>query len=116
MKNTNCNIENHLIGRNEPCFVIAEVGLAHDGSLGAAYSFIDSAAMAGVDAIKFQTHIAHAESSPREGFRVNVFPQDKTRFEYWERTAFTKLQWMELKDYAEKRTWFFLVLLSQMKL
>lgn len=101
-------VGDRLVGEGAPCFVIAEVGLAHDGSLGAAHAYIDAAADAGVDAVKFQTHIAAAESSPQEGFRVKVFPQDKTRFEYWERTTFTEEQWRDLKQHAEERKLVFL--------
>lgn len=108
MSKGNFSIGNRLIGNNAPCFIIAEVGLAHDGSLGAAHSFIEAAAEAGADAIKFQTHIASAESSPREEFRVKVFPQDKTRYEYWERTAFTEEQWQDLKRHAEEKNLIFL--------
>lgn len=91
------------IGEGARCFVIAEVALAHDGSLGMAHAYIDAAADAGADAVKFQTHIAAAESSPEEQFRVKVFPQDATRYAYWERTAFTEDQWRELKSHTEKR-------------
>ena len=52
------------------CLVIAEVAQAHDGSLGMAHAFIDAAARAGADAVKFQTHIAAAESTPGEPWRV----------------------------------------------
>jgi len=41
-------------------FIIAEVGQAHDGSLGVLHSYIDAVAETGVDAIKFQTHVADA--------------------------------------------------------
>ena len=41
--------------------VIAEIGLSHEGSLGLAMAYIDACADAGVDAVKFQTHIAEAE-------------------------------------------------------
>lgn len=101
-------IGDRLVGESAPCLVIAEVGLAHDGSLGAAHSYIDAVADAGADAVKFQTHIAAAESSPQEEFRIKVFPQDKTRFDYWERTAFTETQWQELKQHAEKKKLIFL--------
>ena len=39
-------------------FLIAEVGQAHDGSLGTAHAFIEMVTEAGFDAIKFQTHFA----------------------------------------------------------
>jgi N,N'-diacetyllegionaminate synthase len=68
-------------------FVVAEVAQAHDGSLGAAHAFVDAAATAGADAVKFQTHIAAAESSPDEPFRVQFSAQDATRWDYWERLA-----------------------------
>jgi N,N'-diacetyllegionaminate synthase len=106
--NSSFLIGNRLVGEGAPCFIIAEIGLAHDGSLGAAHAFIDAAADAGVDAVKFQTHIASAESSPQEGFRVKVFPQDNTRFEYWERTAFNEDQWRDLKQHTEERELVFL--------
>jgi len=72
--------------------VIAEVGQSHDGSLGTAHAFIDAIAEAGADAVKFQTHIAAAESSPGEPWRVKFSPQDDTRFEYWKRIEFTAEQ------------------------
>ena len=46
------------------CFIVAEVSQAHDGSLGMAHAFIDAVAKTGADAVKFQTHIAAAESTP----------------------------------------------------
>jgi N-acetylneuraminate synthase len=84
-------------------YIIAEVGLAHDGSLGVAKSYIDLAAKIGADAVKFQIHIAEYESSSDEKFRVNIFPQDKTRYEYWKRTSFNYEQWLFLKNYSKKK-------------
>ena len=81
--------------------IIAEIGLSHDGSLGTAHSYIDALANSGTDAIKFQTHIADAESSDFEPFRVNFSKQDKTRQQYWKRTEFTIEQWMGLKKHCE---------------
>lgn len=105
---SNFLVGSRLVGDGSPCLIIAEVGLAHDGSLGAAHAYIDAAADAGADAVKFQTHIASAESSPQEEFRIKVFPQDKTRYEYWERTAFTEEQWRGLKEHAEDKKLVFL--------
>jgi N,N'-diacetyllegionaminate synthase len=64
------------------CTLIAEVAQAHDGSLGMAHAFIDAAASAGVDAVKFQTHIAAEESTLSEPWRVKFSRQDETRFDY----------------------------------
>ena len=56
-------MNDHLVGPGHPCFVIAEIGQAHDGSLGAAHAYVDAVAKTGAQAVKFQTHIADAESS-----------------------------------------------------
>jgi N-acetylneuraminate synthase len=81
--------------------VIAEIGQAHDGSLGILNSLIDSVAATGVDAIKFQVHIAEAESSPLEPFRVKFSSVDETRFDYWKRMELTPNQWGEVKNRCE---------------
>ena len=76
-------IANHVIGEDNRCFLIAEIAQAHDGSLGFAHSYIDLAHQAGADAVKFQVHIADAESTFDEQFRVAFSYVDKTRFDYW---------------------------------
>lgn len=90
------------------CAVIAEIAQAHDGSLGQAHAYIDCAAQAGADAVKFQTHIADAESTIREPWRVKFSKQDETRFDYWKRMEFTPEQWAGLKAHAEERKLVFL--------
>lgn len=84
-------------------FIIAEIAQAHDGSLGILHSYIDALADTGIDAIKFQTHIAEAESSVFEPFRVNFSYEDKTRYDYWERMGFTLDQWHEIKKHCDDR-------------
>jgi N-acetylneuraminate synthase len=96
------------IGPEDPCLIIGEVGLAHDGSLGTAHAFIDAIAEAGADAVKFQTHIAAAESTPAEPWRVKFSHQDSSRYDYWERTAFTEEQWRGLADHAQQQGLIFL--------
>lgn len=90
------------------CLIIGEVAQTHDGSLGQAHAFIDAIANAGADAVKFQTHIAAAESTPQEPWRVKFSPQDDTRYEYWERMEFSKEQWAGLKKHADERGLLFL--------
>lgn len=96
-------INGRTIAPGNPCLVIAEVAQAHDGSLGMAHAYIDAVAAAGADAVKFQTHIAEAESSAEEPWRVKFSPQDETRWDYWKRTAFTEDQWQGLKRHAEEK-------------
>ncbi|HMP93161.1 MAG TPA: N-acetylneuraminate synthase family protein [Phnomibacter sp.] len=84
-------------------FIIAEIAQAHDGSLGILHSYIDALADTGVDAIKFQTHIADAESSLFEPFRVPFSYVDKTRYEYWKRMEFTAEQWAGIQQHCQDR-------------
>jgi len=96
------------IGQGKPCLIVAEVAQAHDGSLGMAHAFIDAAAAAGANAVKFQTHIAAAESTIDEPWRIKFSPQDATRYDYWKRMEFTKEQWHGLKRHADERGLVFL--------
>lgn len=84
-------------------YIIAEIGQAHEGSLGIAHSYIDALADTGVDAVKFQTHIAHAESSIHEPFRVKFSYEDDRRIDYWKRMEFTPDQWKGLKEHCEEK-------------
>jgi len=86
---------------NHEIFLIAEIAQAHDGSLGLAHSYIDALSKTGVHAVKFQTHIAEAESSIHEPFRVKFSYEDETRYDYWKRMEFTLLQWKELKEHCD---------------
>jgi N,N'-diacetyllegionaminate synthase len=76
--------------------LVAEVAQAHDGSLGQAHAFIDAVSKAGVSDIKFQMHFADHESSLEDKFRINRFPQDGSRYDYWKRTEFDADQWRGL--------------------
>ena len=82
--------------------LIAEIAQAHNGSLATAHQYIDALANTGIDAIKFQTHIAEAESSIYEPFRVKFSKQDKTRFDYWKRMEFSLEQWVDLKQHCDE--------------
>ena len=95
--------------RLEPgcCLIVGEVAMAHDGNLALAKEFVDAVAASGADAVKFQTHIAAAESTPAEPFRVK-FSRDLSRYDYWVRTAFTADQWRQLADHCSARNITFL--------
>lgn len=90
------------------CMIIGEVAQSHDGSLGMAHAFIDAIAKSGADAVKFQTHIAAAESTPQEPWRVKFSRQDASRYDYWKRMEFTPEQWQGLADHANEKGLIFL--------
>lgn len=89
-----------LLGRDH--LVIAEIAQAHDGDIDAAHRLIASAAAAGIHAVKFQTHLAAAESTRREPWRVRFSSRDADRYSYWQRMEFTIAQWRELKSHCEE--------------
>lgn len=80
-------------------FIIAEIGSVHDGKLAFAKELATAAHKAGADCIKFQTHIAEAETLPNapSPSYFNAEP----RFAYFKRTGFTLEQWKELKEHCE---------------
>lgn len=82
--------------------IIAEIAQAHDGSVGILHSYIDALADTGVDAVKFQTHIAEAESSIHEAFRIPFSYVDMTRYDYWKRMELTTEQWAAVKEHCNR--------------
>lgn len=81
------------------CLIIAEVGSVHDGSYGNAQKLIEAAAQCNTDAVKFQTHIAAAETL-RDAPMPSYF-RGEPRYEYFERTGFSHEQWRGLKVHCE---------------
>lgn len=81
-------------------YILAEVGSVHDGSFGNAGRLIDVAAECGVNAVKFQTHIAAAETL-RDAPMPPYF-KGEPRYEYFERTGFSLEQWKGLKAHCQE--------------
>jgi N-acetylneuraminate synthase len=96
----NIVIGSRIIAPGQPCFIMAEVGLAHDGSLSQAHAYIEACAKAGADAVKFQCH----DGDPTSEWRVPpLWPQDRDRAAYWKRTGFTGWDWLGLKEHCYRR-------------
>lgn len=87
-------------------FIIAEVGSVHDGSFGNACRLVETAAQCGANAIKFQTHIAAAETLPNAP--SPPYFQAEPRYDYFQRTAFTPDQWAKLAQLAKEKGLVFL--------
>ncbi len=102
---------NPLLMLSERCYVIAEAGLNHNGSLEIAKKLIDVAAIAGVDAVKFQKRTVEklAIKSTLDA-KDERFPEfGKTYREIREHLEFTLDQYRELKSYAEAKGLDFIV-------
>src|SRR5665213_4185247 len=84
----------------QPIRLIAEIGSGHDGSLGNALKLIEAAAASGADAVKFQTHIAEAETLPDAP--MPAYFTAEPRLEYFRRTAFSPEQWVQLRAACER--------------
>lgn len=81
--------------------LIAEIGQAHDGSLGNLLSMVRKLCSLRVDIIKVQHHIADAESSEHEQFRKKFSVQDETRLDYWRRMEIPLPVMREIKAMVE---------------
>lgn len=68
-------IGNKIVSDNTPCFVIAEIGINHNGSVDLAKKMIDEAVMAGCDAVKFQKRTVTKVYTPEEldAYRPNYY-------------------------------------------
>ena len=78
--------------------IIAEIGSVHDGSFGNALKAVEAAAGCGADIVKFQTHIAEAETladAPTPPYFIG-----ESRIDYFRRTAFSLPQWKQIAQHC----------------
>jgi len=102
-------IGSHPVGQDQPVYVIAEIGLNHNGDVEIAKQLIDVAADAGAQAVKFQKRTPeistpeHMKSTPRDTPWGTM-----TYLEYRYRVEFDREQYVEIGDYANLRglDWF----------
>lgn len=98
-------VGNIKIGEGNPCFVIGEIGLNHNGSVEIAKQLIDVCKEAGCDAVKFQKRNV-AELAIKEVLDAedNRFPEfGKTYREIREYLEFNKEEHLELMEYAHQK-------------
>ncbi len=90
------------IGEEFPPFVVAEIGINHEGSVEKAKRMIDDAAAAGAECVKFQCHVIEDEMIP-EAKKVIPGNADESIWDIMSRCAFDEATDRELKAYVEQR-------------
>jgi sialic acid synthase SpsE len=93
------------IGDGQPCFVIAEAGINHNGDATLAAELVDAAAEAGADAIKFQTHFPEHEMLRGGATAAYV---GESLFDLLTRTALSRDAHATLRDRARAKGILFL--------
>ena len=97
-------IGNYLIDQNSKPFVIAEVGINHNGELNKAYEMIKSAKYAGADCVKFQTFSAEEfVGNPDQTYTYKSQGKEVTEsmLEMFKRYEFARDEWFQIKQKCE---------------
>jgi len=99
------------IGPGEPCFIIAEAGVNHNGSIALAIKLVDLAVVAGADAIKFQTYkaekVVHA-NAPKAEYQVNSNDAHESQLDMIKRLELSFREFDEIYQYCQGRGIIFL--------
>jgi N-acetylneuraminate synthase/N,N'-diacetyllegionaminate synthase len=99
-------IGDKLIGEGEPCFIIAEAGVNHNGDINLAKRLIDVAKEAGADAVKFQTFKAEGlvtMSAEKAPYQKETTGTRETQFDMLKSLELSQRDFGGLFDYASKK-------------
>ncbi len=94
-----------LIGADQPCFIIAEAGVNHNGDMNLAHKLIDAAIAAGADAIKFQSFIAEdlvTAGTPKANYQVETTGTDDGQFGMLKALELSAGQQAEIKGHCDE--------------
>ncbi|MCL4531083.1 MAG: N-acetylneuraminate synthase family protein [Chloroflexi bacterium] len=97
-------IGNRMVGDGHPAYVIAEIGINHNGDLETAKQMIDAAVHAGVDAVKFQKRTPEVATPPEQQKQMRETPWGYiTYLEYRHKVEFTAEQYREIDLFCKER-------------
>lgn len=93
-----------LVGDGHPAFVIAEIGINHNGDLNLAKQMIDAAVHAGADAVKFQKRTPEVATPPEQQKQMRETPWGYiTYLEYRYKVEFDEKQYAEIDQYCREK-------------
>lgn len=98
-------IEKKGIGSQNPCFIIAEAGVNHNGDVALAKKLIDAAIEAGADAVKFQTFKAKNIVTPtaeKADYQKHTTGAGESQYEMIKKLELSETDFRDLSDYAKE--------------
>ncbi len=102
-------IGNKLVGDGYPAYIIAEIGINHNGDIDVAKKMIDAAVLAGVDAVKFQKRTPEVCTPPEQQKKMRQTPWGYiTYLEYRYKVEFGAEEYSEIDRYCKEQgiDWF----------
>lgn len=108
MSKLEIKIGDQLIGLGHPCYIIAEIGINHNGSIDLAKRLISVAVGAGCNAVKFQKRTIDVVYTSEELSKPRESPFGSTNGDLKRGLEFTKAQYDEIEHYCRevKIPWF----------
>lgn len=104
------NIADRKIGNGEPCFIIAEAGVNHNGKVKLAKKLIDAAKKAGVDAVKFQVFRSNrvvVKTAEKATYQKRTTSKE-SQYEMLKKLELTEDEFTKLAAYAQRKNIIFL--------
>jgi N-acetylneuraminate synthase len=101
-------LDNRLVGDGHPTYIIAEIGINHNGDLDITKQMIDAAAHAGVDAVKFQKRTPEICTPPEQQKQMRETPWGYiTYLDYRYKVEFGEKEYREIDRYSKEKgiTW-----------
>lgn len=103
--NKRINIHNRFIGVGEPNYIVAEIGINHNGDIGLALESIDAAVSAGADAVKFQNYDVDdfiADKKLTYKYVSQGKSVEEAQYGMFKRCQLDEKQWSKIASHCEK--------------
>jgi len=100
------DIAGRKVGPDQPCFIVAEAGVNHNGRLEMARQLVDVAAQAGADAVKFQTFKAEkviSPQAPKAAYQLQTTDTSESQLDMVKRLELSFDAFRELYAYCQDK-------------